>query len=236
MLKVGSRELTKRELSAMAGKSYDSLRAAEHTQLSERWIERALVEQEGKRRRLDHNPEVEDRLAALRSEVYLWKLLSERAAPPPSDSVIEHYYKTHSSEFLRPVDAFLLELYWGEHENVVAKFRDQLVRGDTSMVVAGDVNQEGRWLAEAGELDKEFERELVSLKAGEVTFPRPYEDGFRVARLVESYPAGTVLDLSVVRDEIGQRLLVEQSRARQDSLFAELRARFPVKVMVRDSQ
>jgi hypothetical protein len=235
LVKVGSRELTGRELAALAGCPIDSLSRTQRTQIMERWIERSLVEQEGKRRHLDRDSDIQAKLSALRSEVYLSKLLAEHPSAPPTDSAIARYYQIHHSEFLRPVDAFLLELYWGEQQNVVAKFRDQLLRGDTSMVTAGDVSNEGRWLAESGELEGEFERELASLKPGEITFPRPYEDGYRIAKLVELYPAGTTLDLSVVRDEIAQRLLVEQSRLRQDSLLNVLRGRFAVKVFVRDS-
>jgi hypothetical protein len=235
LVKVGSRELTRYELAALAGTPLDSLTSTQRTQLMERWIERALVDQEGKRRHLDRDSDIQAKLTAIRSEVYLSKMLSEREPGAPSDSAITKYYQIHRSEFLRPVDAYLLELYWAEHQNVVAKFRDQLVRGDTSMVAAGDISNEGRWLAESGELEGEFERELASLKPGEVTFPRPYEDGYRVARLLEVYPAGTTLDLSVVRDEIAKRLLVEQSKTRQDSLLNVLRERFPVKVFVRDS-
>jgi hypothetical protein len=235
LVKVGSRELTRRELASLAGTALDSLTAVQRSMMITRWVERALVEQEGKRRHLDRDPDIQTKLSSLRAEVYLSKLLNERAAPGPADTAVERYYKIHRSEFLRPVDAFLLELYWGEHQNVVAKFRDQLLRGDTSMVTAGDVSNEGRWLAESGELEPDLERELVSLKPGEITFPRPYEDGYRIARLIELYPAGTTLDLSVVRDEISRRLLIEQSRSWQDSLMNALRERFPVKIFIRDS-
>ena len=233
--RVGPRNLTATDLARLAGRPADSLSKAARWQLVDAWVERTLADLEGERRGLGQRVDVKLQLEMLRADLFASLLLAEQPAPPPGDQEVQAYYDAHRKEFLRPVDAYLLELYWAEHESVMAMFRGQLVRRDTSMVTAGDVSAEGRWLAESGELDKQFERELASLKPGEVTFPRPYEDGYRVARLLESYPAGTVLDLSVVRDEIIGRLLAAQSRARQDSLLTSWRERYPVTLFMRDS-
>jgi len=233
--RVGPRDFTTADLARVAGRPADSLSRAERWQIVNAWVERTLADLEGERRGLDKRADVTLQLKMLRADLFASLLLAETPAPPPTDQEVQVYYDAHRKEFLRPVDAYLLELYWAEHESMLALFRRQLERGDTTMVAAGDVSAEGRWLAESGELDKQFERELASLKPGEVTFPRPYEDGYRVARLLESYPAGTVLDLSVVRDEIIGRLLAAQSRARQDSLLTVWRERYPVTLFMRDS-
>ena len=233
--RVGPRDLTTADLARVAGRPADSLSRAERWQIVNAWVERTLADLEGERRGLDKRADVTLQLKMLRADLFASLLLAETPAPPPTDQEVQAYYDARRKEFLRPVDAYLLELYWAEHESMMALFRRQLERGDTTMVAAGDVSAEGRWLAESGELDESFERELTSLKPGEVTFPRPYEDGYRVARLLESYPAGTVLDLSVVRDEIVGRLLTAQSRARQDSLLTVWRERYPVTLFMRDS-
>ena len=233
--RVGPRDFTTADLARVAGRPADSLSRAERWQIVNAWVERTLADLEGERRGLDKRADVTLQLKMLRADLFASLLRAETPAPPPTDQEVQVYYDAHRKEFLRPVDAYLLELYWAEHESMLALFRRQLERGDTTMVAAGDVSAEGRWLAESGELDKQFERELASLKPGEVTFPRPYEDGYRVARLLESYPAGTVLDLSVVRDEIIGRLLAAQSRARQDSLLTVWRERYPVTLFMRDS-
>jgi hypothetical protein len=233
--RVGPRDLTTADLARLAGRPADSLSKAERWQIVDGWVERTLADLEGERRGLDKRADVTLQLKMLRADLFASLLLAETPASPPTDQEVQAYYDAHRKEFLRPVDAYLLELYWAEHESAMALFRRQLERGDTTMVAAGDVSAEGRWLAESGELDESFERELTSLKPGEVTFPRPYEDGYRVARLLESYPAGTVLDLSVVQGEIVGRLLAAQSRARQDSLLTVWRERYPVTLFMRDS-
>ena len=235
LAKVGSRSLTKDGLSAMAGVPADSLSAPDRVRMVQEWVERALVDLESQHRHLDKDPGIQAKLSAARSELYRAKLLAELTPAPASDSVIAAYYKQHQQEFLRPLDVYSIELYWTRTQELMASFRDQLLRGDTSMVSSGDVTSEGKWLAEAGELDEDLQKEVASLKPGEVTFPRPYDDGYRVVRLTEIYPAGTVLDLSVVRDEIAQRLAVEQGRNRLDSLILKLRTRYPVKILMADS-
>jgi hypothetical protein len=235
LVKVGSRELTKGTLSALAGMPADSLSKPDRVRVVEGWIERALVDMEGQRRHLEKDPEIVAKLAAARSELFRAKLLSELTPSPPSDSVVAAYYKAHQQEFLRPMDTYSIELYWTRTEELMSRFRSQLLHGDTTMIASGDITSEGKWLAEAGELDEDLQKEVTSLKPGEVTFPHPYEDGYRVVRLAETYPAGTVLDLSAVRDEIASRLMVEQGRRHMDSLITSLRSRYPVKLMMGDS-
>jgi hypothetical protein len=235
LAKVGSRELTKGMLTAIAGVPADSLSAPDRVRLVESWVERALVDLEGQKRKMDKDPEIMAKLSSVRSELYRSKMLSELSATPPPDSVITAYYKNHQQEFLRPLEVYSIELYWTQTQELMSRFRDQLLRGDTGMVATGDVTSEGKWLAEAGELDPDLQKEVASLKPGEVTFPRPYDDGFRVVRLTDIYPAGTVLDLSVERDEILARLTTEQGRNRMDSLITRLRSRYPVKIMIPDS-
>ena len=235
LAQVGEHKLTGQTLSALAGIPADSLSGPQCWQLVNTWVERTLVEMEGERRGFANDDEMAARLSVLRAELYRSRLLSENPAAAPTDSAIASYYAAHRAEFLRPVDAYLIELYWSEQEPAMTQFRSALATGDTSMLAGGEVVAEGRWLAESGELPPELERELASLKTGEVTFPRPYEDGYRIARLLEMFPAGRVLDLSVVRDEIAARQAVEQSRRRQDSLIAALRERYPVRIFLKDS-
>ena len=235
LAKVGSRELTRGMLSALAGVPMDSLSQADRVRLVNAWVERALVDLEGERRHYSKDAGINAKLESARSELYRSRLLAELPAAPPPDSVISAYYNAHQQEFLRPMDVYAIELYWAQTEDLMSRFRLQLMNGDTSMVAAGDVTSEGKWLAEAGEMDEDLQHEVSSLKPGEVTFPHPYEDGYRAVRLVDIYPAGKTLDLPAVHDEIAQRLMIEQGHRREDSLMASLHQRYSVKIMMPDS-
>lgn len=235
LARIGNREFTRRDLEVAAGMPLDSLSSALRWRIMETWIERTLVDLEGERRKLNEDPALREKFAALKSDLFRARLLSDHPPPLPADSTVMLYFIKHQAEFLRRTDAYLIELYWAEDINRLMEFRQQLARGDTSLAAHSDVASEGRWLAETGELDSALEKELESLDAGAITLPLPYGDGYRAVHLLEKFPAGTVLHLDVVRDEIVQRLLIEESRRRQERLVTNLRRRYPVEVMMKDS-
>jgi len=228
LARAGTRELRQTELEAAVGLPMDSLLESEKTRWVLDWVDRALLEQEAERKGLDRNPGIRVKVQSLQAELYRAQLLSELPAEAPSDSIIAAYYEAHREEFLRPVDSYLIELYWSEDRSAMTQFQRAIQRGDTTLLAEGAVSSEGRWLAESQELEPLFEKELSELAPGAMTEIRPYEDGFRATRLIESFPAGTVLDLAAASDEIEERLILEQSRARQESLESWLRQRYPV--------
>lgn len=223
LAKVGTEWLTPEMMASLAGKPYDSLAASERWLIADQWMEERLFDLEGDRRGLDKNAEVQDRLASLRGALYRSHLLREEPSFVPTDSTITAYYAEHKSEFLRTADSYLIELYWGEKSESVEAIRTDLGRGDTTRLRSLAITAEGKWLAEHMELESAVAQELSKLKNGQVTNVRPADDGFRVLRLLESYPAGTVLDLRVVRDEIIARMLVERNHGRHDSVVAALK-------------
>jgi hypothetical protein len=230
--RVGEHGLTRSMVAALAGKPYDSLAASERWLVVERWADERLFELEGERRGFADNAEMQERVAALRGALYRSQIMQTEALPAPADSAIALYYQTHRAEFLRTKDSYLIEMYWGQAQAVVAEFRNELMRGDTTKLGTREIVAEGKWLAEDAELDAEIAREISGLKSGQCTQVRPAEDGFRVLRLIESYPAGSVLDLTVVRAEIVERMLIAASYAREDSLRAQFKERWPVEVLL----
>ncbi len=228
--RVGKAYLTRDQATQLAGKPYDSLSTAEQRWLIEGWVERTLFELEGEQRGFNKDAELNTQISALKAELFGARLLAELPSSSPADSQIERYYKEHQQEFLRPSDAYLIELYWGETKADVENFRKQMALGDTSLLAEGTIASEGRWLAEHSELDDETARRLAALSDGQLTEPLPYDDGYRVMKLEETYPAGAVLALEAVREEIAGRLLLEASKARQETLLTELRSRWTVEL------
>ena len=235
LARVGTRVFTRSDLADAVDMPVDSLPAAIRWRILETWIERQLVDLEGERRGLDKDPALREKLAALKSDLYRSRLLAETPPPAPSDSAVMNYYQTHQSEFLRPTDAYLLELYWAEDIARLMEFRQRFPQGDSTLLAQNVVATEGRWLAETGELDPGLEKVLDNIEAGSITEPLPFGDGYRVVHLLEKFPAGTVLHVDAVRDEIAQRLLMETNRRRQDQFITILRQRYPVEIMVQDS-
>ncbi len=234
--RVGSEKLTARELAEIAGKPLDSLAAKEQWELTQEWVEQTLVELEGKRLGLDKDPQIKSHLRDVTAALYRSRMLADLKTPAPTDSVVEAYYRKHRDEFIRTDDAYLVELYWAEQQLDLAKFCRQVQASDSIILdLWPDIASEGRWLVEHGELDKDIISELENLPLGEFTVPRNAEDGYRVFRLLDAYHAGERMKLATVRDEITQRLLIEQSKQRQEELMNQLKQKYQISVTVEDS-
>lgn len=236
MARVGSRKLTAKELSGIAGKSLDSIPATERWKIAEEWAEQTLIELEGKKRGLDKDEQIQAGLRELTKALYRARILSEINTAIPSDSAIEAYFKIHREEFVRAEDAYLVEMYWAEQAKELLKFCQQNQTTDSIYLdLWPEIASEGRWLAKSSELDKDIELQLSVMPRREFTTPKPYEDGFRVLRLIEAYRSGEKMSLVAVKDEIAQRLIVEQGRKRQDELMNQLKQKYQVSISVGDS-
>lgn len=230
--RVGKLVLTDHDVAELAGKPYDSLTASERWLLVDGWTTQRLFELEGERRGFDNDPVMKEQLAALRGELFRSRLLHESPQAEPSDSAIALYYTAHREEFLRPADSYLIALYWAATQTTLEQFRGEFLNGDSSRILKREITAEGKWLAEAGELDADLVKELSQLKPGSFSRLRAAEDGYRMLRLVDVYPAGTVVDLEVVRSEIVGRMLIEAGQTKQDSLLEALKLRWPVEVLL----
>lgn len=235
LARVGGQELSRAAAAELAGRPYDSLKVIDQWRIVNAWTEQTLFQLEGERLKLDRDPQIRARMSAVQAELIRSRLLSAAPTVPLADSTIAAYYQAHRSEFLRAGDSYLLELYWSADRRELAQFAGELVHGDSSRLSSGTVSSLGKWLADRRELEPGLAAELEQLAPGGFSLPQPLDDGYRIMRLTEAYPAGTVLDLRVVKGEITDRLLVEQSHARQDSLIANLKARWPVEVYLNEN-
>jgi hypothetical protein len=234
LARVGKRELTRAAAAEIAGQPFDSLTVVEQWRVISGWTAATLFRLEGERQHLDRDPELRARLAAVEGELIRSRLMAAEPAVPIADSTIERYYAAHRSEFLRTGDSYLLDLYWSQDPRSLEQFTKALARGDSGQLRSGEVSSLGKWLADRRELEPALAAELEQLSAGAYARPQATDDGYRIMRLVETYAAGEVLDLSVVKGEIRDRLTVEQGHAREDSLVAKLKARWPVEVYLKE--
>ncbi|MBK6765303.1 MAG: peptidyl-prolyl cis-trans isomerase [bacterium] len=228
---VGTRRLTRAEFEYWAGAPYDSLTAEQRVPAFSEWTELAMIEQEAEATGLHNDPHVERQVRKTLMKYYRSVLLARQAQPEITDSLITEYYNTHQSEFRRPVDSYLIEGFWSESEDSLKHFRRALERADTSELRSGFVIWEGKWLAQASELEPALQASLRAIKAGGLTPVLPFGEGYRLMRLHEVYPEGTQLSLDAVRQEIREQLLVEQSQRRQERWLTDLRSRYQPRIV-----
>jgi hypothetical protein len=234
LARTGDRELSRADFETMAGASFDSLSAEVRWALINNWVENAVVLQEGARRLLEQDAEIEAQMNTVRAELYLSKMLDEESAEPPSDSEIKTYFENHSSEFVLTADSYLLELYHAATCDSLRSFQARFNPADLQ-TKDGEAVIEQRWLARSDELDGNLEMLLGGMTPGSWTDMQQDADGCRVLRLVRTYAAGAALDLDGARDEIKMQLMIESNHQRREDLMSDLRNRFPVTIFVEDS-
>lgn len=228
--RAGEKTLTREEFHAWAGKDADSLSESERWNALTEWVESALVEQEAQSSKLTEDPKVRVQEQKLRSRLYRSMLLSRYESRAPSAESIASYYETHRAEFRKPGDSYLIESFWSESEDSLKTFRRLLSRGDTSGHSREYVISEGKWLADAEQLEPAQLSEVKKLATNDLSPVVSFGEGFRLIRLLETYPSGTQLSLEAVSADIRERLLIEQSQRRQEQWLKELKGRYPVEV------
>jgi hypothetical protein len=234
LARAGSHELTRADFEIMAGANFDSLSSEVRWALINNWVENAVVLQEGERKHLDQDVNIESQINTARAELYLSKLLAEDEEKPPSDSEIEAYFEQHRSEFILTADSYLLELYHAATCDSLLSFQARFNPADPMTEEAKAVIEQ-RWLASADELSGYLGSLLSQMSPGSWTDMQQDADGCRVLRLAKTYSAGATLDLEGAREEIKVQLMIESNHQRREELMTDLRSRFPVTIFVEDS-
>jgi hypothetical protein len=234
---AGDEVLTRAELSQRAGLPYDSLSLEVKQQFVQGWVEETLLLLEAQRRGFHKDPEIKNKLRELQRELLRSRLLRDvQGQSVPDDSMVASYYKAHKSEFVRVREEFDIELYWAPTRSSAELFRREAMKDiDLAEMAHPEVTMEGIWRTSADELQPEEAVELARLEPGKFASPLPMEEGFRLLRLREQFPAGQRIPLEDVRYEIRERLMLEASRSAMETLMAELSRNYPVTINLGDS-
>lgn len=228
----GTETLTRDVVEYMAGVPYDSLTKDEQWTVINRWIENAMLLQEGRRRGLEADPALLSRLDEIKAELYLSRLLYAMEDELPTDSAVQVYYTEHQDEFVQTSDAYLLELYRADDCSTLKSFMEAFQPGQDNASSA--VMLEQRWLARTDQMNGFLQTLLVDLNPGDWTEEQSDPDGCRALRVVKTYLAGEKLDLPGARDEIETQLMIESNHRQREELMSDLRRRYPVNVFVEE--
>lgn len=229
--KAGDRALTREEFRKLTGVAFDSVSTEERTPFLAEWLELAMLEQEIASANLRNDPVLARKEREIVAQYYRAVLLGRQPVPVITDSLVSDYYSAHQTEFKRPTDSYLIESFYCESEDSLKAFRRALERADTSRLKSGFVIWEGKWLAEANELEAPLLAGVRAIQEGGMTQVLPFAEGFRLIRLDEVYPKGSQLSLEAVHGEIRERLLTEQSQRRQERWESDMRSRYQPMIM-----
>jgi parvulin-like peptidyl-prolyl isomerase len=164
---------------------------------------------------------------AIRENLTIAGLMSGSEAGPPSEADIRAYYEAHQDEFFRSETVRARAIVTATQTDA-REARSRLMRGEDFIAVAKAVSQgpaadQGGDLGyfERGQLPKDLEDWVFSLKPGAVSpvIDTPY--GYHIIRVEEHLPAGPA-PLEEVRGRIVEQIREEREEKEIAALLAEL--------------
>lgn len=210
-----------------------------------KWVESELLYQEAVRRGLHKDRRIARELQKMERD-YLASLLLERVLagnrPIVTDADITRYYTIHRSEFARQEPEFKLSMILVDTESLArevwtklkkrrsaadfGELAEQYSIDELSAKRKGDLG----YLTQADIRDPKLRQAAFDLKKGQVSKPVKTDSGYYIVKVTDIHEAGSVKDLSEVREEIINTLLEEGRRQKIKQLLDRLKQEATVEV------
>ncbi len=214
------------------------------------WVNAELLYQESLRLGIGSDAAFEARMRSVRRQLanqeLLDRLIYGDSAAFAEDS-LRSYFSSHADEFTIGENHLKLRLATFRARDAARKFAVSVTpaRPWTALIdsIAGDprASQEivssvpERWYTKSTLYPAELWKLAGPLGPGEVSFPLKTEEGFTILQYVALAQAGKTDQFDLVRDEVLARMLIENRRARLESLLGTLRERYGVEINVTDA-
>jgi peptidyl-prolyl cis-trans isomerase C len=235
-LTVGEFDLRWSQMPESARKSYDSPEGRK--KFLEELITRELLLQEAKKRGLDRDRTLVERVERFKERSILDGLMKEEvdSRVTVTQDEVKAFYTTHSESFTAPresrvshilvkteADALDLKKRLNEGEDFAGLAR-KVSLDLATRYKGGDLG-----VIKPGQMVPQFEQAVRHLKVGEISPPVATQFGYHIIKLNDR-TAGTVQSFEETKDQVKDQLLLEKKRKRFDDLVASLRAKAKLRV------
>ncbi len=210
------------------------------------WINTEMLYQEARRRGLDRDERVLGPLQDIRRHLAINALLEDEVYGDEysviTDQDAERYYSEHMLEFRSEEPIVEVSYALFERRNVATTFRNAVVQGtdwnEALERVLDNADLPGAVL-EIGDRAFYRQRDLYpvekwnaarQLATGGTSFPISTGLGFYIIRLHASIQTGNTLPFDFVKNEIGERLVIEKRHEKYQQLLQQLRRQFPIEI------
>ncbi len=233
---VGEFDLRWSQMPESARKSYDSSEGRK--KFLEELITRELLLQEAKKRGLDRDRTLVERVERFKERSILDSLMKEEvdSRVTVTQDEVKAFYTVHADTFTAPresrvshilvkteADALDLKKRLNEGEDFAGLAR-KVSLDLATRYKGGDLG-----VIKPGQMVPQFEQAVRHLKVGEISPPVATQFGYHIIKLNER-TAGTVLSFEETKDQVKDQLLLEKKRKRFDDLVASLRAKAKLRV------
>jgi hypothetical protein len=241
--RVGTSELAEEDLvrDSVAGRAHPTQQAVNE------WIVSELLYQEAARRGLTTTEEYRRQVDAAKRRLAIVALLDQELYAPAdtafvNDAAITQAFAATGAEYTLHEDVVLASYALFADREIANSFRTALLRGTSWNEALHSIQADEKaaplllqaatrqYFTQQSLYPQELWKLTRSLGKDEVSFVLKVQEGFYVVKVYGIKKQGDIPDLDYVRNDVRQRLLLEERRARYDRLVATLRARHGVEV------
>jgi len=242
--RVDNAELTEADLNVVRASGADPLMPPR--EYINDWVVTELLYLEATRRGLADSDELKQQLEAVHKRLAVAALLQKEIYSGDSvsvtDEAIAERFRSFADDFALREDVLNASYATFSDRDVANGFRSEVLRGvqwhEAVLQVESDSVRRSHLLRTADHqyfthatlYPEELWKLARTLGKEEVSFVIKTAGGYSVLKLHGLKRQGEVPDLDYVRNDIRDRLLIEQRRARYEQLIATLRARHAVEV------
>ncbi len=242
--KVDNVELTEADLNIVRSSGGDPLMPP-HEYIND-WVVTQLLYLEASRRGLADTEELKEQLEAVRKRLAVAALLQKEVyggdSASVTDEAVAERFQSSAGDFALREDVVNASYATFNDRGAANGFRTEVLRGlqwhDAIQRVESDSVQRSHLLRTADHqyftratlYPEELWKLARTLGKEEVSFVITTAGGYSVLKVHGLKHQGEIPDLEYVRNDIRERLLIEQRRMRYEQLIATLRARHAVQV------
>ncbi len=244
--RVGDAELTLEE----ATSHIDTSRGSSVRQLQEyvaSWINTELLYQEAQRTGVASSKSVDLQLKDIRRQVVGQVFLEKHifsSMDSLGDEELRKYYQVHASEFFIPEPMMKLNVIVFRNRTSASAFAEAVSRSvswnttvthtlrDTSLSSGIVSSSQAIYYTQHSLFPPALWKVAMSLADNEISFPVKTSQGYCVLQTISRVKEGAPADYDNVKDEVRQRVSLEQRRLRYTNLLGTLRKQYNVDVFV----
>jgi hypothetical protein len=246
LARVGNVVLTKEEAMRMI----DTSRGDVDTQLrmyTTWWVNNELIYQEAKRHGIENSLEFQQTMSALRRDMLVQEFLQRYLFSDTSkisEARLRQYYQEHEKEFFIREHTLKLNAIGFRTREQANTFASSIIRGLTWDTAAALLRQRlsggqnivaeisRQYVSQRTLFSEELWKVALTLSPNEPSYPIRTAQGYFVVQVLSQYPEGTSAEYELVKEEVRERFLVEQSRRRYNELLETLRRRSTVEILL----
>jgi len=212
------------------------------------WINTELLYQEAKRKGIENSENFLQQLDEAKRQLASQKYLDEKIYNDTSGidaQAMQEYFRTHASEFYVKDNVIKLNIAAFSSRERASAFAAMVSRGtswhdavdallhDTTLLAGIVTNTTGSYYTQRTLYPSELWKVASALGENDVSFPVKTENQYWVLQPLVILQQGKPADFELARDEVRQRLLIEQRRQHYDELLGTLRKRYNVEIFLR---